>query len=348
MGSSTGIHSLTVSSRVSRNLVRFAVSRGADERALLAASGIDPVALLDLEGRVPGEQHGRLWAAAVSETGDPDLGLRLGSQSRPINVSLVGYVATSAPTLGDAYRALTRYFTLFSEGVDLRLEAGASGRLATLTLRPVGASYLASEPRQPTESVLAVLTTMARGLTGRPLPVHSVAFAHDRPATGTATHEAVFGVVPTFGAPEARVTFEAGALRWENPDGSPQLHATLRQDADDFLDRLHPSLPKRVAVAVAERLRGTVPTLAEVATDLAMGERSLRRHLKDEGTTFHDVVDGVRLEVARHHIERADATIYELAFLLGYSEPSAFHRAFKRWTGQTPAAYREQHHREMA
>ena len=339
-GPSPDPEGLTVSSRIARGLLAYAVSQGADRDALLAASGLDPDRLADVEGRIPAERHGRLWRAAAEANGDPDFGLRFGAGQPPNDVSLVGFVVMSAPTLGDAYDDLARYFTLFSEGVSLRL--GAEAGAACLELRPSGASYFAEAPRHPTECVLASLAGVAPAVTGRRLPGLHVAFAHDRPPTGTAGHERVLGVVPTFGAEVARLTFDAAALAWPNENASPQLHAILRHDADEILEGLHPSIPQRVARAVAERFHGGVPTLAQVAADLTIGERSLQRHLEEEGVTFLGVVNDVRRQMALRYLEDGRSTLHEIAFSLGYSEPSAFHRAFKRWTGVTAGAYREQ------
>ena len=336
----------TASARAARDVVRYAVARGAQEDALLAAAGISAEALRDPDGRVPGAAHGRLWDAAADQVGDPDLGLHLGARYRHGALSIVGHVMLSARTLGEALDALAEYSTLFAEGVRTRLDRGRAGRPAALEFETVdaGTSYLVGASRHPIECLMASVAAVVEVLTGSPLPVLAVALVHDRPASGAAAHEAVFGVVPTFGAPVARLAFEAAALRWPGTAASPRLFATLTHGADLLLGDLDAArgagVRSRVAESVAAHFRGRVPSLSDVAVDLAMGERTLQRELKAEWTTFQDVVREVRLALACHHLDRPHATIHEVAFLLGYAEPSAFHRAFKRWTGRTPREYR--------
>lgn len=336
----------TASARAARDVVRYAAARGAREDALLAAAGISAEALRDPDGRVPGAAHGRLWDAAADQVGDPDLGLHLGARYRHDALSIVGHVMLSARTLGEALDALAEYSTLFAEGVRTRLDRGGAGRPAALEFETVdaGTSYLVGASRHPIECLMASVAAVVEVLTGSPLPVLAVALVHDRPASGAAAHEAVFGVVPTFGAPVARLAFEAAALRWPGTAASPRLFATLTHGADLLLDDLEAArgagVRPRVAESVASHFRGRVPSLSDVAVDLAMGERTLQRELKAEGTSFQDVVREVRLALACHHLDRPHATIHEVAFLLGYAEPSAFHRAFKRWTGRTPRDYR--------
>lgn len=336
----------TASARAARDVVRYAVARGASEGDLLDAAGISPEALRDPDGRVQGDAHGRLWEAAAEAVGDPDLGLHLGARYRHDALSIVGHVMLSARTLGEALDALAEYSTLFAEGVRTRLDRGGGGRPAALEFATVdaGTSYLVGASRHPIECLMTSVAAVAEVLTGSPLPVLAVAFVHARPPSGSAAHEAAFGVAPTFGAPVARLAFEASSLRWPGTAASPRLFATLTHGADLLLGDLEAArgdgLRPRVAEAVAGHFRGRVPSLSDVAADLAMGERTLQRGLKAEGTSFQRVVGDVRLALARHHLDRPHATIQEVAFLLGYAEPSAFHRAFKRWTGRTPQAYR--------
>ena len=147
-------------------------------------------------------------------------------------------------------------------------------------------------------------------------------------------------MAPTFGAPVSSLKFEPSALRWPGREASPRLHETLLGEAEDVLGELTPSVPQHVARVVADRFRGGVPTLGEVSASLAMSQRTLQRNLESEGTTFLEVVDAVRRRLALAHLASGALTLHEISFLLGYSDPSAFSRAFKRWTGQTPGDYR--------
>ena len=331
--------------RAARDVVRFARAHGADVAALLDAAKIGPQALNDPDDRLPGTVMGRLWAAAADQTGDPDLGLHLGAHVRPDALSLVGFVMLSASTLGQALADLARYFCLFTEGVEPTFDPGGDGRSASfeMAVEPDTWSYIDLAPRHPTECMLASVVSFARALTGRRLPVLAVEFAHPAPATGTDAHRAAFGVAPVFGAPRYRLAFEPAALRWPVATASPQTLEALEWEADLLVDQLRGDVQHRTAAAIAVRLRGSVPTLADVAADLALGERTLQRQLQADGTSFRAVLDDVQCALACRLLTRTPSTLHEVAFLLGFSEPSAFHRAFKRWTGATPLGYRASH-----
>ncbi|MDT7858345.1 AraC family transcriptional regulator [Rubrivirga sp. S365] len=329
-----------VPARHARGVIRCAVEKGARRRVLQTAARLTDDALNDLDGWVGGEQMAMLWVSAAEESGDPDFGLHMGSQSRPSELSIVGYLMLSSETLGEAFGALARYYMLVAPDRQTRLVRGGSDHAAALEIEMGTPPYPLSACRQSLEAAMAAFTSFAKRLTGRPLPVLTVAFAHEQPTTGTVTHEEVFGVVPTFGAELYRLAFEPTALRWRGVEASPELHAVFEREADRLVDQQAQTVSSRAAASVEQRLRGSVPVLADVAADLALGERTLQRHLADEGTTFQQVIDDVRRDIATRHLSGNQGTIHEVAFLLGYSEPSAFHRAFKRWTGVTPGAYR--------
>src|SRR5262249_23623687 len=96
----------------------------------------------------------------------------------------------------------------------------------------------------------------------------------------------------------------------------------------------------RVAQVLADRIKGTVPPLSEVARELAMSDRNLQRALRDDGTSFQKLLDQVRRDLAVRHLSTPGTSATQVGFLLGFSEPSAFHRAFRRWTGKAPSAFR--------
>lgn len=116
-----------------------------------------------------------------------------------------------------------------------------------------------------------------------------------------------------------------------------EQHAQLLLEQSPGEDELY----SRVEQAVAQSLHGGQPRVTQVARSLGMGERTLQRRLSERGLTFNDVVDQVRERLARQNVARDGVTLTEVAFLLGYSESSAFIRAFRRWTGETPRAYRK-------
>lgn len=340
----------TVTARAARDVVRYAAEHGVRPADLLAAAGLDPKVLRDPEARVPGDAMTALWEAAAVHTGDPDFGLHLGTRARPHALSLIGYAMMSAATLGEAFRTLVRYFALFTEGTAPRLDPGGQGCPAAIefSLESGTAPCLLSAPRHPMESTLAMLMSLTEVLTERRLPVRSVTFAHGLPPTGTATHQSVFGVVPQFGASHYRLAFDARALRWPVVTGDSRLHGVLEREAEQLMGELNGRARPLVSEVVVRRLRHGVPTLREVAADLGVGDRTLQRLLAAEGTSFRAVVDEERCALACRYLARSHATLQEVAFFLWFSEQSAFQRAFKRWTGITPRAWRKRHQPEFS
>ncbi len=175
-----------------------------------------------------------------------------------------------------------------------------------------------------------------RELSTVPFRLHAVELAHR--ATGDpAAYRAWFDAPVRFGAEQTQLVLPAAALEASLHSADPKLLAILTRAADE-LARQAPSEPTLTASAkrvLREALRSDQATIDEVAAKLGLTSRSLQRRLKDEGTAFQTLREDVRRELAQRYL--ADGlSIAEISFLLGFSEPSAFFRAFKRWTGKTP------------
>ncbi len=333
----------TVSLTLTRSMIRYAVARGARLDTLCAAAGITPEQLTQPDQRITGEQSQRAWDAAVTATKDQDFGLHLGELAQPATLGLVGFVMVSAPDLGAALRALLRYTNLLTNGV--RGALVERGGEAALELSPVGEleNALVSAPRQRIESTLSACVALAFGLTGKRLPVTGVSFVHPEPAS-PAEHRRIFRAPVAFGRPVNRLAFAAEAQRWPLLDANPALLESFETQARESLARLDQvdTWTARTQREIARTLRGEAPELAAVARALGVSARDLQRKLGGEGGSFRAALDAVRESLARRHLRDRNATVEEISFLLAFSEPSAFHRSFKRWTGLTPQAFRAQ------
>src|SRR5512133_729216 len=170
----------------------------------------------------------------------------------------------------------------------------------------------------------------------------SVAFRHPRPAN-TSEHQRLFGREPFFSADVSALEWDRSALEWEVPGTDPALSRILERHAQALLaekPELGQAYADRVRTVLASALAGGTTTLESVATRLAMSARTLQRRLTSEGVTFDGLPDAVRLQLAVRYLTEPKVAISEVAYLLGYSEPSPFHRAFRRWTGTTPSEFR--------
>jgi AraC-like DNA-binding protein len=346
-----------------RREVQVAASFLADLLGYLRQRGVDAEAVarraavavhLAAGGAVPGTRVAALWHAALDITADPDLGLHAAEAFAPGALDIVGYVMLSAPTAAEALRLGARYVRLLNDGLalDVACEDGVAGPLLVyrLTLLEHLDNFVARDARvgrQVIETVLAGLVRQARLLaerdrTARPLVPQRVRLRHPLPPTGAAEHARTFGVAPQFGAAVDEVAFAAAELGGPVRSANPALLAAFARHADDALAAraAADTLAGRVLAEVTPRLRGEAPALGAVARALAVSARHLQRGLQAEGTTYGAVLDQARQALAERHLAAPGATVAQVAFLLGYSEPSAFQRAYRRWTGEAPGARR--------
>ncbi|MBE7452083.1 MAG: AraC family transcriptional regulator [Kofleriaceae bacterium] len=324
---------LEVSARVAALIIEAAVAAGASAPALCAASGFDRGRVDDPDARVAMDLVDRLWEAAADATGDPSFGLRAALGLRPGMFDVVDYAVRTAPTLRVAIERLVRYDRLVRDAGALGLTVvGDRARLAHAQ-RPA-----AAPSRHAIECKLASLLVIARQLTGRPLVATAVSFRHPAP-TDVALHARVFGVAPCFAAGDDALELDAAELDTPCPGADPALWRIVERHAEVLL-AARPA-PAQLTARVRHHLTAVLAdggaTLVATAAHLRLSERSLQRRLAGEGATFEALLDELRRELASRYLGDRALAIGEVAYLLGYSEPSAFHRAFKRWTGTTPA-----------
>lgn len=189
---------------------------------------------------------------------------------------------------------------------------------------------------------MASLVVVASQLAGEPVQALAVEFVHAAQDQVEA-YRAVLGVAPRFEVPVACVVLASELLDRPVPAADPGLSRIVTAHAEQLLaasPRPQENIATRVRRQLAEGMAHGQVSLRHVARQLNLSERSLQRRLEDQGTCFADLMDEVRRELALRYIADQHLALGEVAYLLGFSEPSAFHRAFKRWTGMTPAAAR--------
>ena len=188
---------------------------------------------------------------------------------------------------------------------------------------------------------LAAVLAASREITGSDLTPVEVCLPFPRPRR-TRDYARVFRCALRFDQPVTAMVFRGEQLRLPVAAADSTLAGYLDDLASGKLRSLAAgdSLPGRVRQAMWSRLSTGTPGLRQIAADLAIGERSLQRRLQGHGTSFAGLLEDLRREVAIELLRDRRLAVYELAFLLGYSEPSAFNRAFRRWTGSSPSRYR--------
>ncbi|MFN7985173.1 MAG: helix-turn-helix domain-containing protein, partial [Vicinamibacterales bacterium] len=240
-----------------------------------------------------------------------------------------------------ALDCLARYAPLLNEG--LHVESVADERQTVCRFSAVDAfdSFLHREPRQVMETLAAGAVVTLRRLATGPVEPARVIFRHAAPPS-IAEHLRILGPAVRFNQSEDAVIYDTHVLQTPFISADPTLLEVFEGDARRRLDALaeRGGVSGRVLRLLGSRLRGAVPPLAEIASELAMSERSIQRSLSDEQTSYRQLVDDVRKNLAIEHLSRPGTSATDVAFLLGFSEPSAFTRAFRRWTGAAPSEFR--------
>jgi AraC-like DNA-binding protein len=318
---------------VARAAIAACEARGGDVEAVLRAAGLSREALASIEYRLPHESAARLWEAAAVSVGDPAFGLHV-AETLPMGAyDVLDYMVAAAATTGEAIARIARYFRLVHDGSDVRLIA--EPRQARLVRRGPALAL------QYEEFSLALFLVRSRSATGVAWRPDAVAFEHARP--GDARELArVFGCPVAFGAAAGELRFDRSILHLPHRRADSRLLDILTRYADGLL-RTMPNggdLVAAVSASIARQLATRMPSLASTAAAVHLPVRTLQRRLAATGTAFSALVDEVRREIALKYIGDARLSIGEIGYLVHFSEPANFSRAFKRWMGEAPAEYR--------
>lgn len=309
---------------------------GADADQVFRRAGLDLEEIKDPTRWVDQEQYRRVLELASEATGDGCFGLRVGAGFDLRDYGILGYAALNCATLGEAATSLVRYFGVMRKGARFALKVEAE--TASIRFHVVNGSP--EMPRHEAELALARLCKGIRDIVGHQWAPQWVDFAHHR-QSGLAEHECFFGTEPRFGMEANRLVLDRADLQRRNPAADQRLYQILKHRLEALLpeqgeDDLILKVREEVAEALAEGA-----ALNVVAKRLGLGARTLQRRLRDRGLAYNDIVEQVRQEESFRHLRHAGLQISEIAFRLGYSEVSAFDRAFRRWSGTSPLAFRQ-------
>lgn len=316
-----------------RMLFDFLDEQGVAAEMLLA----EPAPLLDGAEPFYTVLHWRtLLERSALRLQDPALGLRVGATITPIHLGALGYVLLASSEISEALERYVRYQRLIHDVSSVRwrmddevlqLEWSAESRKVGLLVNQCG---------------LAALVQFARNITGTDVSPIAVHFIEPEPADLT-PYWALFRCPLRFGAVATRIDFAAEILALPLRQPDPALVAMLEHQVQRHLAAM-PQLDdfaQQVRRCIAGRLFRGVPPLDGIANDLHISGRTLRRKLMQEGWTYRELLDETRLQAAYEYLRDIHLGLPEVALLLGYSEQSAFNRAFLRWTGYAPGSWRQ-------
>jgi AraC-like DNA-binding protein len=326
---------------VSTVLVRVVVEgveRGGVPRdALLSAAGIEARHLEQVHDRVDYATFARLQSHAMDLSGDEALGLHIGEQASEASFDLLAHVVSHAPTLREALSLCSQFQRLTVDDCQLLLrEKGTTATLRFDFLRSTGRS-----DRMLAEFVVTGLWRLVRTFVGPRTVARSVGFEHPRPPHHP-EYTRIFGGVERFGQRATELSFDRALLDLHQLHQHPALFSMLRAEAERVLERVTAGLKPsdEVRQYLMARPPARIPDVGTAARDLGISERSLRRRLAADATSYRSLVRATLEASAGHMLRDPSRSIQETAHALGFSDAGAFHRAFKRWTGMTPKQYR--------
>ena len=310
---------------------------GMPEADSMAAAEVTPELLADPDARVSHEQLWALWLTAQKAMQDPVLGLHLAETVGPSDYGILGYIVASSMTVRESFTRLRRYHRLLADAVHYSLEETDRGYLLKHEIEGGGAV-----PGPVAEYVLAAPLRLMHQILGEAPSLDEVRFAGPTPPD-TSEYERVFQAPIRFDCGENRLAIRV-SLDSPVPGADATLTAALESYADERVDQLpeNRSLPVAVRNAVARALPDGVPMAEHVGKELALSPRTLRRRLREAGTSVSEIVADVRRQLALKYLRSGELSVSEIAYMLGFAEPAAFHRAFKRWEGCTPLEHRRQ------
>lgn len=311
---------------------------GLDVDALLAAAGITEEQLQQPDALIPFDRVAVLFLQALQMSGDPAFGLIVGSMVQPRSYQVLGYAILSCDTLGEAIDRLIRYEKLVGKLGESRLVEASDGyRLEWRS--PLEGPW----SRFLKEAAVSGWITLARQFVEQ-VPAFEVFFAHACDAEPS-RYERVLGTHVHFNADFTGVKFAKAALQTRMTGADAGLRAIMDKQAAALLEEFDSrvNLVSEVRSVLVRVLPDGEPSLESVAQRLSLSERVLQSRLREAGASFTALIDDVRRSLAMLYLQQTNAALIDIAFLLGFSEQSAFSRAFRRWMGESPQAWRRHH-----
>lgn len=299
-------------------------------------AGLSDIELSEPDNRIPLKKLVKLWTLMVQRTSDPALGVHLAQNVGLRDLGLVGYIIFHSQTLSCGLNRLSRYSRIVADDMRCSLiPEGDRTRLAIAT------DPLLAALRHPVDTRLVFFANAVREVTGVQLDPVEVHFPYRR-RTELAAHQRVFRAPLVFGRRTAALIYRIEDLRRPATLVDDNLQNYLEQLAKHVMESLDAdrSFANRVRGVIWAQLSDGKPTRRQVAERLGVSVRTLQRRLSEERTSFASLLDDLRRQMSLQLLRDSDLAVYEIAFLLGYSDPSTFYQAFRRWTGSSPRGYR--------
>ncbi|MBV1859864.1 MAG: AraC family transcriptional regulator [Nannocystaceae bacterium] len=319
-------------------VLQTAAGLGLSRADLLEEIGVAEDQLADRDGSVAIEQQIHLGRLVAAKCPGVNIGLAALKYTNASMLGVLRYVVGHSAVLGDALEAFIRYQHLLSRALHWAVEREPEPRITIVAAPPMQALGF------PLETQVGLWIVIGRELTGVHWTPRLVRLRH-HPAGPTSEFKERYGCPVEFGAAVNELSVSRDQLTLPIVGARPELQPSLIQLARTVQARTLPpeDHTSRVRALLLEQVPKGMTTKEKAARHLGFSGRTLTRRLQDEGASFRELLEDAREQLARAWMTDPATEIHEVAYLLGYSDPSTFHRSFRRWTGTTPTVWRRTH-----
>jgi AraC-like DNA-binding protein len=289
--------------------------------------------------KIPFTTYDNIMKEAFTMSEDLYLGLHIGEHSELGDLSTLGYIMANCNNLREALEKACEYFGLITNFIHLYLwKSGYKSRFVFQVTR----RRLNPSTRQIIDVFISSFIKLINNITRNPVELQALNLHYEKPGAEIKEYTRIFSCPVQFNSPVTTFIFETGYLEMPIIHPNHELLALLEQHAIIFLDKAKDNsrLLMKTKNLLFEKIQNGSPCIKTVASELGMSVRCFQLRLSKEGITFSQLVKNIRRELAENYLAEKRYSIDDITYLLGFSEPSVFHRAFKSWTGITPGQYR--------
>jgi AraC-like DNA-binding protein len=328
----------SVSFETAKILLTYASSINLDAVEIFDAIGFDPEVLKDTTVRISLSQYQAMWKELARRSNDKDFGLHFGENTHDFcRGNVLCAVMMNCPNVGEGIQKFIKYHRLLSDLIFPELQIKHEFGFFTWNTRP----DIVLDIHQM-GSNLIMLNSVLHCLGGHELKIEETRFMYERPAD-ISEHERIFSVPLSFDQDRNEIVFRRKDLSLPIFLSNPDLLCAQDKLANELLQRLSNKniwTDKVIKCLSNSLLNGECPDIDAVAYELAISKLNLQKRLNEENSSYQNIYDQIRKEIAVDYIKKPDVSFYDVSFLLGFSEQSSFNHAFKRWTGLSPKEYK--------
>jgi AraC-like DNA-binding protein len=328
---------IVVSISILSQLFSYLTSQDVDIDTFLRSLNIDPESVRSPDSYIPLETYLLIQDEAAEYANDPYLGLHMGEFAEAGSWSILGYMMMNCKTLGEAFEKSARYHRIIGN----LIEGNAHLKLNKIKVSLATPPHTPKMSRHCYESTISSTVRMMRTLTGKQINPLEVTFIYPEPASRS-EYERVFRCPVLFGQKDNSFTIDLNVIFTPIKYANPDMLQYFENYAQEFLADMERrnEYARTVTKIILSKLDDEGLSIEKVAREMSVSVRTLQNRLKEEGVVFSELLTDTRQKLAKKYLQE-DYSVEQITYLLGFSEPSVFRKAFKKWSGVTPRQFRE-------